>query len=103
MWSHQLLGYSLLENPATVRLINELYRDVWGPLHNFFLPSTKLVEKRREGSGSCAGTTHPQTAYQRLVASGELNRKVAARLRDQFAALDPLALARSVNQRLKKS
>jgi len=60
MWSRQLLGYGRLENPATVRLINQLYRDAWGPLQNFFLPSTKLVEKRRKGSGSCAGTTHPK-------------------------------------------
>lgn len=102
MWSRQLLGYSRLENPQTVQPINELYRDAWGPLHNFFLPSTKLVEKRREGSRILRKHDEPQTAYQRLVASGELNRRTARQLREQFESLDPFALAHSVNQRLKK-
>jgi hypothetical protein len=102
MWSRQLLGYTRLEDAQTVPLINDLYRDAWSPLHNYFLPSTKLVAKRREGSRIIRRHDEPQTAYQRLVASGALSRKQRAELRDQFAALDPFALAKSVNQRLKK-
>jgi len=102
MWSRQLLGYRRLENPETVAPINALYRDAWGPLHNFFLPSTKLVAKRREGSRIVRKHDEPQTAYQRLVASGELNAQTARRLREQFESLDPFALAQSVNQRLKQ-
>jgi hypothetical protein len=102
MWSRQLLGYTRLENPDTVNPINELYREAWGPLHNFFLPSAKLVEKRREGSRTLRQHDRPQTAYQRLVASGELSRKSARQLRERFESLDPFTLAQSVNQRLKK-
>ena len=102
MWSRQLLGYRRLENPQTVTPINELYRDVWGPLHNFFLPSTKLVEKRREGSRIIRKHDQPKTAYQRLLASGELARQTARELRERFESLDPFALAQSVEQRLKR-
>jgi hypothetical protein len=27
-----------------------VYREIWGPLHNFFLPSMKLIHKERIGS-----------------------------------------------------
>ena len=46
MWPRQLLGYGRLEDPACVERINTLYKEVWGPLHNFFLPSMKLKAKR---------------------------------------------------------
>lgn len=96
-----MLGYSRLENPDTVRPINELYREAWGPLHNFFLPSTKLLDKRREGSRIIRIHDQPKTAYQRLLASGELAASNARQLREQFESLDPFVLAQSVNQRLK--
>jgi len=44
------LGDGRLDHPETVPLINDLYREAWGPLHNFFLTSTKQIEKKREGS-----------------------------------------------------
>lgn len=102
MWPRQLLGYQRLENPDTLTPINELYRDVWGPLHNFFLPSMKLVEKRRDGSRIIRRHDQPQTAYQRLLAGGELNRKARQQLRAQYESLDPFALAKAVEQQLKK-
>lgn len=102
MWPRQLLGYQRLEDPASVPLINALYKEVWGPMHNFFLPSAKLVEKRREGSRIIRKHDAPQTAYQRLLASGQWSAKARGRLREQFESLDPFALAKEVEQRLKK-
>lgn len=102
MWPRQRLGYQRLENPELVTPINELYRDVWGPLHNFFLPAMKLVEKQREGSRIIRRHDEPQTAYQRLLAGGELNRQARQQLRDQYESLDPFALATAVEQRLRK-
>ena len=101
MWPRQLRGYQRLDNPDTGPPINDPYRDGWGPLHNFFLPSTKLVEKRREGSRIVRRHDQPQTAYQRLLASGELKAKTRRQLRAQFHALDPFALAQQGNLRLQ--
>jgi len=50
MWPRQLLGYSRLEEAALVEPINHIYRNIWEPLHNFFLPSMKLHAKWRAGS-----------------------------------------------------
>ncbi len=102
MWPRQLLGYQRLENAQQVPLINALYTEVWGPLHNFFLPSTKLIQKTRDGARIIRRHDEPQTAYQRLLQSGELRGKARKKLRDEYEELDPFALAKELNPRLKK-
>ncbi len=47
MWPRRLLGYGRMERRELVAPINQLYKELWGPLHNFFLPSMKLVKKWR--------------------------------------------------------
>lgn len=101
MWPRQLLGYGRLGDPEQVEPITALYKDAWGPLHNFFLPSMKLVRKWREGSRWVRRYDQPQTAYQRLLASGQLKGKEAAQLRDFYHALDPFQLALDTERRLK--
>ena len=101
MWPRQLLGYGRLEQAQLVEPINALYEEVWGPLHNFFLPSMKLKKKWREGSRWVRRYDKPQTAYQRLVASGQLTSVQSARLRDWYQSLDPFKLAQETERRLK--
>src|SRR5262245_5811642 len=102
MWPRQLLGYGRLERPGWGEPINALYREAWGPLHNFFMPSMKLVKKWREGSRWKRRYDRPQTAYERLRASAQLGAKQLRRLRDQYEALDPFDLAAEVERRLEK-
>ena len=78
-----------------------LYKEIWGPLQNFFLPSMKLKSKHREGSRWVRRHDQPQTAYQRLLASGALSNKEHARLRDWFESLDPFVLARRLEAQLR--
>ena len=100
MWPRQLLGYGRLAEPSAVPLINGLYKQVWGPLHNFFLPSMKLRQKWCEGSRWVRRHDVAQTAYQRLLASDQLKGKQRQRLRDEYESLDPFVLARQLEQRL---
>ena len=101
MWPRQLLGYGRLEDQSLLLPINALYAEAWGPLHNFFLPSMKLVKKWREGSRWVRRHDEPQTAYQRLRAGGNLSAKARKKLREQFESLDPFKLAQEVERRLK--
>jgi hypothetical protein len=101
MWPRQLLGYGRLEDEPLVAAITALYTEAWGPLQNFFLPSMKLVAKWREGSRWVRRHDAPQTAYQRLVAHGELQAKARRDLRDRYEALDPFGLAAEVEHRLQ--
>lgn len=102
MWPRQLLGYGRLACPTLVEPINQLYRQAWGPLMNFFLPGLKLAEKWRERSHWRKRYEPAQTAYQRLMQSQKLPRKMRRELRDRFESLDPFALKQDVEKRLKQ-
>ena len=84
-----------------VEPLNALYSQVWGPLHNFFLPSMKLIKKWRVGSRWLRRHDAPQTAYQRLLALGVLSNKTKRQLRDHYESLDPFVLAAKVEKQLK--
>jgi len=101
MWPRQLLGYGRLEDERLLVPINTLYTEAWGPLQNFFLPSMKLVKKWRVGSRWVRRHDRPQTAYQRLLAHGQLSDRARRQLRDRFHGLDPFVLAAEVERQLK--
>lgn len=100
MWPRQLLGYGRLEEPAVVPLINKLFVEVWGPLHNFFLPSMKLVKKWREGAKWKRRHDEAKTAYKRLLLINKMDAKKKRQLRDQFESLDPFELHQQLDRRL---
>jgi len=101
MWPRQLLGYGRLEQPETVPQINHIFKESWGPLHNFFLPSTKLQAKERAGSHIIRTHDRPQTAYQRLITSHQLTTKQQRNLKEQMHELDPFELATKMEKELK--
>lgn len=101
-WARQLLGYGRLEDPRLVEPISTLYRDVWAPWQNFFLPCLKLERKWREGSHWRKRYEFPQTAYERLCAPGMLTLKARRQLRDRHASLDPFVLKAELENKLKQ-
>lgn len=101
MWPRQLLGYGRLEDAALVEPINHVYQTLWGPLHNFFLPSMKLVKKERIGSRWKRKHDAPQTAYQRLLKMDVLSGKKKRELRDWFENLDPFVLHNKLEKALR--
>ena len=100
MWPRQLLGYGRLETETLVPQISALYKELWGPLQNFFLPSMKLRDKHRDGSRWVRHHNDAQTAYQKLLASGQLSSSHRRELRDRYESLDPFALANKLEKRL---
>jgi hypothetical protein len=94
------LGYGRLGDPELVGPINRLDKESWGLLNNFFLPSMKLKEKWREGSRWVRRHDQPQTADQRLLASGQVETKERRRLQDLYHSLDPFQLARQMELQL---
>ena len=81
--------------------VSVLYRDVWGPLMNFFLPGLKLKEKWREKSAWKKRYEPARTAYQRLMDAGVLGRRPRRELRERYESLDPFALKQELERGLK--
>ena len=59
---------------------------------NFFQPSFKLREKRREGAKIIKRYHAPATPYERALAHPKLSKAIKRRLRETYRSLDPVAL-----------
>ena len=102
-WTHvrQLLGYARLEDRRLVALIDDLYRNEWRALQNFFLPTMQLLSKTRHGGRLRRRHSKPCTPYQRLLNSPKVSEESKEQLRREFQALDPFELHKSIEAKLR--
>jgi transposase InsO family protein len=103
-WTHvrQLLGYQRFAHPELVPLLNELYAQECSPYHNHFRPTFKLARReKRAGKTIKIYEQHPKTPYQRLLESPDIPESTKVQLRAQHARLDPFALKKGLEGKLK--
>jgi hypothetical protein len=87
----RLVGYGRFDGVETARVMARLYAAA--RLHvNFFQPSFKLKEKRREGAKVIKRYHAPATPYERALAHPKLSKAIKRRLRETYRSLDPVAL-----------
>ena len=91
----RLAGYGRLSGLAAARVLQRLYESARLYL-NFFQPSFKLASKQRDGALVRKRYHPPLAPYQRLLACERIDETVKQRLREQFAALDPVALLTTI-------
>jgi hypothetical protein len=87
----RLMGYGRFDGIETAQVMARLYAAA--RLHvNFFQPSFKLKEKRREGAKVIKRYHAPASPYERALAHRHVSRKIKQRLRAQYRTLDPVVL-----------
>lgn len=96
----RLVGHDRYSSRAAFAVLQRLYRLLRLQL-NFFRPVRKLLSKRRAGSKVAKRYDAPRTPYQRVLAAGVLTPAQGQALAADFAALDPIALARQIEQTLE--
>jgi len=87
----RLMGYGRFDGVETARVMGRLYAAARLYV-NFFQPSFKLKEKRREGAKVIKRYHEPSTPYERALAHPMVAEAVKERLRAQYRMLDPVAL-----------
>src|ERR1700756_5343793 len=87
----RLMGYGRFDGAETTRVMARLYAAARLYV-NFFQPSFKLKEKRREGAKVIKRYHDPSTPYERALAHPMVAEAVKERLRAQYRTLDPVAL-----------
>jgi len=98
----QLFGYQRYDQTAkVVDLMNDIYRNEWRLLQNFFMPQMKLIEKLRIGAKVKRKHDHPQTPYERLLQSSRIPNAKKNELRELFTRLDPFELKIRLEQKLR--
>jgi hypothetical protein len=88
----QFIGYQRFDKIETVDMLNKLYQNEWRLYLNFFLPSFKLIGKKRDGSRIIKKFSNPLTPYQRLIASDFIKSYIKKQLTKTFRSLDPFVL-----------
>jgi hypothetical protein len=97
----QFIGYDRIDSAAATRILNEIYRDLWCPFLNFFMPTFKLIRKERIGSRIRKQYEKPRTPYQRVLESSEVSEDHKNQLRAIYEALDPFDLKARIEEKLQ--
>ena len=79
----RLMGYGRFDGVETARVMGRLYAAARLYV-NFFQPSFKLKEKRREGAKVIKRYHDPSTPYERASGASEVTEAVKKRLREQY-------------------
>lgn len=89
------VGHGRYVGKKAVEQLNALYALI-RLRTNFFLPSMKLLEKRRIGSRVRKKYDEPKTPYQRVLESARVNVSVKKALREEYADLNLAELNRKI-------
>ncbi len=103
-WTHvrKLLGYLRYDSQEAVLKMNELYRGDLRLFQNLFLPSVKLVAKKRVGSRLRRFYDSPKTPLDRLLESSGRPSLRLTGLRALRNRLDPLVLSSRIDTKLRR-
>ncbi len=102
-WTHvrQFIGYQRFDKFETVSQLNDLYLSEWRLYLNFFIPSFKLLDKKRDGSKIIKKFDPPKTPYQRLINSTSISAAKKKKLTKIFNSLDPYLLEKYLKNKIK--
>ena len=84
--------------------MNDLYKTEWRLYHNFFIPSVKLIEKKRIASKTIKRYDKPKTPYQRLLEadSEHIPEETKIELKKLYQTLDPFELRDAIEKKTNK-
>ena len=101
-WTHvrKVLGWERYASAAALEAINQLYREDLRLMMNLFQPSVKLQRRVRVGSRVRRCYDAPQTPFDRVAASADVDRDRLQALQILRQRLDPFALADQIDRRL---
>jgi len=102
-WTHvrKLLGWERYDSARALSAINDLYRNEWRIMMNYFQPSVKLQRKKRVGSRLTRQYDVAQTPVDRLQASHNGETGKVSTLKRQRACNDPFQLAATIERKIE--
>jgi len=103
-WTHvrKIFGYLRYDTYEELAIMNDLYHNELRLYKNFFQPVMKLASKERIGGKVKRKYDVPETPYQRLMESGQIQEEVKEELKDIYLRLNPAELKRNIDAKLAK-
>ena len=93
----RFVGYERYSGPVAGQALARLY-SLLRLYVNYFQPSFKLIEKRRDGGRTFKRYDKPTTPCDRLLADESLDAATKSALRQHRATLDPVALLHHIRE-----
>ena len=93
------VGYGRYSTRTSLERLQEVHR-LAGLLHNFFLPSMKLLHKSRHGARVHKTYDIPRTPYQRLIDLDVLSDEQRTSLQRLYRSLNPVSLRKQLDKAL---
>ena len=97
----KLFGYERVESSDLVLVMNLIYKQLWNPLNNYFIPSMKLKSKVRINSKIKKIYDEPKTPFQRIIDCPNISEEVKQELRQKKALLNPFELKKQLDMALR--
>ncbi len=92
-----LFGYERIADRSLINKMNEIYT-LWNQLQNFFIPTMKCMEKKRDGAKIKKKYDKPKTPYQRILDSADVEEGAKQKLRATYELLNPFELSERVEK-----
>ena len=102
-WIHvrQIFGYVRISESNLVEMMNDIYRNEWRLLNNFFTAMRKQTSKIRVGSKFKRSFDKPRTPYARVLEDSTVSQVEKEKLRGLYETLNPFELKKSLDRKLK--
>jgi len=100
-WSviRRVIGYDRFSSKAAFKVLDDVYT-LLRLYINFFQPVLKLVGKQRVDGRTIRSYDKAITPFRRVLALDTIPLEVKARLTNQFVQLNPVALRRSIDDKV---
>ena len=98
----ELFGYSRVDEQRVVDRMNEIYRNEWQNLQNYFIPSAKTKSKVRVGSKVKRIMELPKTSFDRLMEDLNLSGAVKGHLEEAKMNLNPWTLRAELRRKIRQ-
>ena len=98
----KVLGWDRYESAEALGAINDLHRNEWRLMNNFFQPSVQLQRKTRVGARRSRRYDAPQTPFARLWATPGIDHCPLLKLRRLRNRLDPFVLSEAIDRKLRR-
>ena len=98
----ELFGYERYDREELIFVMNDIYKNYFNILWNYFIPQQKCIKVERVGSKYRRFFDVPKTPYQRLIESDELSIYQKGQLKEKFKSLNPIMLRGELNEQLSR-
>lgn len=98
----KVVGYDRIETQEAVDLLNDIYKNEFRLLNNFFYATQKLKSKKRINGKIVKKYGKAKTPYQRVLESKKVDKSTKLSLKEEYSKLNPAELQRNLHIKLQK-